>query len=375
MGILEELSKYDPNYEYGTLLPFRKHKQNRTTEFAAPAIVKDLLRAFTAPGRAFEGTLDVNSPDGMMEAANFVTNLQLGGLGSAAATKTGGRGTLGSVALLKNEKLSDAKTLAEKMYPKVSQDGELLSYPLSSGRLHRFKKPPMLSDIVRDKLAREYSSLGADRRFSRTFNEILGELPPGYENLAYLRMRTMTPEQKVNNNGMYYPHNDAIGFKNLSDILDPKQTVLEHELTHATLYRLQPGETAVYDTHPEIPKALKSLADMDGGDLYTRLRKMGMGPEVSPLNKLVMEMSMDRFRNPRRNWSRRPEEMVADWGAGRSNDYLQRHFNPSINSGPLLNKLTNLTTEEDILKAMVVESQGGQTLYDTSLKSLLSGKN
>lgn len=105
----------DPGYEPMTLLPFARRRsvmvEGPKVKFAAPEIVRDLVRAFTAPKRALTGEMDVNSQEGLQEAAN----LGLMALGSGTALQAG-RGTpKGQLQMIAGEsaRTADLKALAQ----------------------------------------------------------------------------------------------------------------------------------------------------------------------------------------------------------------------------------------------------------------------
>lgn len=105
----------DPGYEPMTLLPLATRRSvmvdGPKVKFAAPEILRDLARAFTAPKRAMTGELDVNSPDGIQEAANL--GLMLLGGGTALQA---GRGTpKGQLQMIAGEsaRTADLKALAK----------------------------------------------------------------------------------------------------------------------------------------------------------------------------------------------------------------------------------------------------------------------
>lgn len=120
---LSNLSKYEPGYEYSSIIPARKNKLTRQVEFAAPTMIKDLATAITAPIRAYRGEFDANSPQGMMEAINLALNTMGGGMGASTATKTGGgKGELGMFAGVGAKtadlvKLNEAQRLAKAGVP------------------------------------------------------------------------------------------------------------------------------------------------------------------------------------------------------------------------------------------------------------------
>lgn len=105
----------DPGYEPMTLLPLARRRSvmvdGPKVKFAAPEIVRDLVRAFTAPKRALTGEMDVNSQEGLQEAAN----LGLMALGSGTALQAG-RGTpKGQLQMIAGEsaRTADLKALAQ----------------------------------------------------------------------------------------------------------------------------------------------------------------------------------------------------------------------------------------------------------------------
>lgn len=79
--ILSETSKYDPNYIYGNILPFKVNKQTHEKSLAAPGIIKNLAQALTAPKRAYQGDFDGFSPQASQEALNIAGLLMEGGIG------------------------------------------------------------------------------------------------------------------------------------------------------------------------------------------------------------------------------------------------------------------------------------------------------
>jgi hypothetical protein len=89
---VEGLPEYDQGYDYGTILPFKKNMATGDVSLAAPGLLKDAARAFTAPGKVFNGELDPN----VLDANNIALNLLGLGSGASTATKTGvGKGDLG----------------------------------------------------------------------------------------------------------------------------------------------------------------------------------------------------------------------------------------------------------------------------------------
>jgi len=56
-GFLNKLTE-DPNYVYGSILPFKRNIQTGNISFATPEILRDLYNAMTAPGRAVKGQSD-----------------------------------------------------------------------------------------------------------------------------------------------------------------------------------------------------------------------------------------------------------------------------------------------------------------------------
>lgn len=57
-SMLDKPFPRDPNYEYGTFLPFRKPKAGGPAELAVPGVVANAIDAFTAPRRAAMGKME-----------------------------------------------------------------------------------------------------------------------------------------------------------------------------------------------------------------------------------------------------------------------------------------------------------------------------
>jgi hypothetical protein len=74
-SLLGSANDYDPGYTYADLLPLKKNNTTKAIEPAIPGTLKGLLGAMSAPGRAYAGLLDVDSPAGVAEANNVAFNL------------------------------------------------------------------------------------------------------------------------------------------------------------------------------------------------------------------------------------------------------------------------------------------------------------
>lgn len=113
----------DPGYEPMTLLPLATRRSvmvdGPKVKFAAPEILRDLARAFTAPKRAMTGELDVNSPDGIQEAAN----LGLMALGSGQALTAGKKLPKGQLQILAGESARTSDLVALNKADKMQRAG------------------------------------------------------------------------------------------------------------------------------------------------------------------------------------------------------------------------------------------------------------
>lgn len=99
-GLLDAPVERDPNYEYGSILPFRKGKDGVEWGLLYSDAVKGAVDAFTAPGRALKG--QEMAPQ---DAFDFTLNMAGGGM--AAKRPAGSLGTFGGV----NSKIADKAKL------------------------------------------------------------------------------------------------------------------------------------------------------------------------------------------------------------------------------------------------------------------------
>lgn len=125
-GLLYDIAEYDPRYEYGTLLPFRKNKNTKIVEFSTPGLIKDIARAVTAPERAYLGLIDVDSPEAVMEASNIAGLLgewAVASIGTSPMTK-------GQVAMLKTPvgRIPENGTDTRKLADMLKRAGEAKGY-------------------------------------------------------------------------------------------------------------------------------------------------------------------------------------------------------------------------------------------------------
>lgn len=81
------------NWQRATLLPFEKNTATGDTRLAAPGLVKGLLdsgaQAFTAPGRALSGELQVMGPDGNVTPEAIAEGLNFAGWASPSSPASG----------------------------------------------------------------------------------------------------------------------------------------------------------------------------------------------------------------------------------------------------------------------------------------------
>ena len=52
------------NYYTSTFLPLKKNLRTKELSFAVPGLLSDAYAAYTAPGRALQGQIDPNTPQG-----------------------------------------------------------------------------------------------------------------------------------------------------------------------------------------------------------------------------------------------------------------------------------------------------------------------
>ena len=82
-------------YYTSTFLPIKKNLQTKELSWAVPGLLQDAYAAYTAPSRALQGQIDVNSPQGLLEANNFALNI----VGGSSLPKLGTKMQPGSLGI------------------------------------------------------------------------------------------------------------------------------------------------------------------------------------------------------------------------------------------------------------------------------------
>lgn len=154
LGLLDQPVPRDPNYTYGSILPFRKPKSGGPAEWGLTYsdTVKSLLDAFTAPKRAYAG--QPMRPD---DAMNFaLANI-------AAATSAGGppKGAVGSNSMnFGGGQMSgqSRKLTQQELQQGIEYAKRIQELAKEHGKLYIRWSPTAKRDLLPDSVSRDFVS-------------------------------------------------------------------------------------------------------------------------------------------------------------------------------------------------------------------------